>query len=185
MVCSHRAVKILCIVGSSLLASRELSKQELKIENLTPFSFLSLSPAHAVAVISSWWNAQQRVNMFGACFDRKGCKDLSGVGRTLGTFAQSCVCKKENQNEQCASHMKQGSTLQCATRPHLRLLRDRWATNFSCCRTKERSLEPLQCDSQHGMPCLLPCTDIGRVETQTPSCSRRSSHRRRMELQHP
>jgi hypothetical protein len=52
-----------------LLASRELSKPELKIENLTSFSFLSLSPAHAVAVISYWWNASSSVgNMYPCCF---------------------------------------------------------------------------------------------------------------------
>jgi hypothetical protein len=69
MACSHRAVKTLCIAGSSLLASSELSEKELKIENLTTFSFQSLTPVHAAAVISSWWNASSSVgNMYPCCF---------------------------------------------------------------------------------------------------------------------
>jgi len=51
--CTHRAVKALEIVGVSSLASRELGKQEYKFENLTPFSFLSLSPTHAATITSS------------------------------------------------------------------------------------------------------------------------------------
>jgi hypothetical protein len=62
-------VKTLCIAGSSLLASSELSEKELKIENLTTFSFQSLTPVHAAAVISSWWNASSSVgNMYPCCF---------------------------------------------------------------------------------------------------------------------
>ena len=69
MICTYRAVKALCIAGFTSLAFHEMSEQELKIENLTYFSILSLSPAHAAAVISSWWDASLSVgNMFPCCF---------------------------------------------------------------------------------------------------------------------
>ncbi len=48
IVCTHRAVKALQIAGLSLLASRVMTEHELEFENLTHFSFLSLSPEHAV-----------------------------------------------------------------------------------------------------------------------------------------
>ena len=68
-LCTHRTVKALQIAGSGLLASHELTEQELKIKNLTLFSFLSLSPASAAAAISSWWEASSSMgNMYPCCF---------------------------------------------------------------------------------------------------------------------
>ena len=54
IICIHRAVKTLQIAGLGWFASRELVEQELKIKNLTPFSFLSLSPAGAATITISW-----------------------------------------------------------------------------------------------------------------------------------
>jgi hypothetical protein len=65
MVCTHRPLKALQSAGSGLLTSRELGEQELKFENLTPFSFLSLSPPHAATFTSSWGEASSSMdNMY-------------------------------------------------------------------------------------------------------------------------
>jgi hypothetical protein len=62
-------VKALQIAESGLLASHELTEQELKIETLTLFSFLSLSPTSAATVTSSWWEASASMgNMYPCCF---------------------------------------------------------------------------------------------------------------------
>ena len=68
-LCTHRTVKALQIAGSGLLASHELTEQELKIKNLTLFSFPSLSPASAATIASSWWEASSSMgNMYPCCF---------------------------------------------------------------------------------------------------------------------
>ena len=69
VVCTDRAVKAVQIAKSGLLASRELAEQELKIENLTPFSFLSLSPAGAVTATNSLQEMSSSMgNMYLCCF---------------------------------------------------------------------------------------------------------------------
>ena len=69
IMCTHRAVKAVCIAGSGSLALRVLGEQDQKIEKLTSFSSQLLSPAQAAAIVSSrWQSSSSKGYMYPCCF---------------------------------------------------------------------------------------------------------------------
>ena len=90
-VCSQRAVETLYIAGFSPLPSRVLVELGQEIENVTRFSSLSVSPAHAATITSSWWNALSSMgSMYPCCFcpmllalhaRLEGCQIQRGLGQ--------------------------------------------------------------------------------------------------------